>query len=52
MMKMTIRIMLVVASLCMVVGNWHGTVWALSASALFLLANLMALVINLRKGKV
>jgi hypothetical protein len=50
-MKMTIRIMLILAPLCMVVGNWHGTLWALMASILFLMANTMALIVNLKKGK-
>jgi hypothetical protein len=50
-MKTTIRILLVLASLCMVIGNWHGTVMALSASGLFLVANLLAFGYNLWKGK-
>ena len=50
MMKTTIRIMLVLASLCMVLGNWHGTVMALMASVLFFMANMMALIVNLKRG--
>lgn len=51
-MKKTIRIILIMASLCMVIGNWHGTLWALMASALFLTANIMAFIVNFKKGKV
>ena len=51
-MKTTIRIVLIMASLCLVVGNWHGTLWALMASGLFLTANMMAFIVNLKKGKV
>lgn len=50
-MKTIIRILLVLASLCMVIGNWRGTAMALTASGLFLLANVLALAYNLKKGR-
>lgn len=44
--KASIRVMLVVASLNMVIGNWNANPNSKVASALFLLANLSALAWN------
>lgn len=49
-MKLTIRIVLVLASLCMVIGNWKHGFFPLSASFLFLSANVASLVYNELKG--
>jgi hypothetical protein len=50
-MKVVIRIILVVASASMVLGNLHNPkVSLLAASSLFLAANLMSLIYNLFKG--
>jgi hypothetical protein len=45
-MKVMIRVLLVSASACMVAGNWEAKPESLLASCLFLVANLMALVMN------
>jgi hypothetical protein len=46
MIKILIRVMLVAASACMVIGNLRNSKWALTASALFLISNITALVYN------
>ena len=45
-MKLFIRVLLVLASGSMIVGNWNNGVAAMSASCLFLTANVLALVYN------
>jgi hypothetical protein len=45
-MKLFIRILLVIASLCMVIGNWNGSLMAYAASGLFLTANIASLIYN------
>jgi len=47
--KLAIRVILILASSCMVIANFSKGGFALAASALFLLANALALVVNLRK---
>lgn len=50
-MKFTIRVMLILASLCMVLANVKMGMFALAASLLFLLANLSSLVYNIVRKK-
>jgi hypothetical protein len=45
-MKLIIRILLVLASLAMVIANWHNGFFALIASILFLVANVSSLIYN------
>ena len=47
-MKTLIRVLLIAASACMVWGNWHNGPAPLTASVLFLTANALALVVNLK----
>jgi len=52
-MKTVIRLMLIAASSCMVLGNAHGKMtWALAASGLFFMANGLSLAYNLWKGNI
>jgi hypothetical protein len=45
-MKTLIRIILVLASICMTIANWKNGFFALAASILFLIANIGSLSYN------
>jgi hypothetical protein len=45
-MKLLIRIMLCLASACMIWGNLHTSIPALMASLLFFISNVAALIYN------
>ena len=47
--KLLVRVLLILASLCMVISNIDRGYFAFLASSLFLIANIMALVINIKK---